>query len=156
MKKMTNKQKEQQAEFGALMIDELGFYTDMYGKVSDQENDSIVSNRGRVLRYLPDGGQCVGKNEMLFDPLNNQMLANSLFSYYINNRYNGYVSMFNTVVSNGGKGTVNVHVDNNQVLQSGEYYTDSLKYADMIMRMNGNDSPDLSSFDDPNRQKRGK
>lgn len=156
MKKMTNKQKEQQAEFGALMIDELGFYTDMYGRVIDQENDSVVSNRGRVLRYLPDGNQYVGKNEMLFDPLNNQMLANSLFSYYINNRYSGYVSMFNTVASDNGKGTVNVHVDNDQVLQSGEYYIDSLKYADMIMRMNGNDNPDLSAFDDPNRQKRGK
>lgn len=154
MKKLTNKQRQQQAEFGALMLDELGFYTDMDGRVIDQETDSVVGIKGKTLRYVPED-QYISRNEMLFDPLNNQMLANNLFSYYINNRYDGYVSIYNTAQSpsNNGKGTVNVHTEGDTILQSGEYYMDSLKYADMIMRMNGNTSPDLSVFDNANRQK---
>lgn len=138
--------------FGELMMDEIGLYVDPYGRVVDQETNAALQIKGKGLKFSVDGSVNVGKNEMVFDPLNNQALANNLFGYYLNNRFNengnNYVSNYCTVASNNDKTKGSLEVKTNEkVMSSGEYYLDSLKYADMVMQMNGSSSIDLSEFD---------
>lgn len=149
--------------FGELMMDEIGLYVDPYGRVVDQQTDSALQIKGKNLKFSVDGSINIGKNEMEFDPLNNQTLANNLFGYYINNRFNengnNYVSNYSTVASNEdkSKGSLEVKVDG-RVMTSGEYYLDSLKYADMMIRMNGSPEVDLSEYDKapiPKKNKKG-
>lgn len=147
---MNNKSNENSIKFGELVMDEMGLYADPYGNVLDQQTDTALQIKGRNLKFVADDFVRLSKDEMVFDPLNNQTLANNLFGYYINNRFNEngnkYVSNYSTVPAGEGKGTVEVKVDGS-TLASGKYYADSVKYADMMMRMNGSDSVDLSDYD---------
>lgn len=147
---MNNKTNENSVKFGELVMDEMGLYVDPYGNVVDQQTDAALQIKGKHLKFVSEGDVSLSRDEMVFDPLNNQTLANNLFGYYINNRYNesgnNYVSTYATVAAEGGKGTVEVKVDGN-TLASGKYYTDSVKYADIMMRMNGSDEVDLSEYD---------
>lgn len=145
-----NKTNENSIKFGELVMDEIGLYVDPYGNVLDQQTDTALQIKGKNLKFVTDNAVSVAKDEIVFDPLNNQTLANNLFGYYINNRYNEngnkYVSNYSTVPAGDGKGTVEVKVDGS-TLASGKYYADSVKYADMMMRMNGAETVDLSDYD---------
>lgn len=139
-------------QFGELFMEEMGLYIDPYGRVVDQQTDSLLQVKGKSLRFPLDGSVRLSKGEMEFDPLNNQTLANNLFGFYIQNRLsdngNVYVSNYCTVASpdDKDKGILEVKTETGTI-KSGEYYRDSLKYADMMMRMNGTPNVDLSEFD---------
>lgn len=139
-------------QFGELFMEEMGLYIDPYGRVVDQQTDSLLQVKGKCLRFPLDGSVRLSKGEMEFDPLNNQTLANNLFGFYIQNRLsdngNVYVSNYCTVASpdDKDKGILEVKTETGTI-KSGEYYRDSLKYADMMMRMNGTPNIDLSAFD---------
>lgn len=139
-------------EFGELIMEEMGLYIDPMGRVIDQQTDSLLQVKGKNLKFPIDGETRLGRQEMEFDPLNNQTLANNLFGYYIQTRLNengdNYVSNYCTIANSDDKekGVLEVKVGGD-VMTSGEYYRDSLKYADMMMRMNGSDYVDLSSYD---------
>ena len=45
------------------------------------------------------------------------------------------------------KGQVECRLSDNQIIRSGAYSKDSLRYADLIMRLNGRDDVDLSEYD---------
>lgn len=139
-------------EFGEMIMEEMGLYIDPLGRVVDQQTDSVLQVKGKNLKFPINGDVRVGRQEMEFDPLNNQTLANTLFGYYIQNRLNengqNYVSTYCTVANPNDKdrGVLEVKVGDS-TMTSGEYYKDSLKYADMMMRMNGTSEVDLSEFD---------
>lgn len=146
-------------KFGELFLDEMGLYTDPYGTVIDQETDNALQIKGKTLKFVAeDDAVYLRKNEMLFDPLHNQSLANTLFGYFINNRYsdNNYVRSYYNVANdeNRQQGAVEVKIGDS-IMRSGTYYMDSVKYADVMMRINNNDNVDLSDYDSkPDLRKR--
>lgn len=138
------------------MLDELGLYTDIDGVVCDQDNDSPICLNGKTLIYTDDPDNMVNRrNEMLFDPLNNPTLGKYLFGFYAEHRSDVTVDGFHTMpdLVCKDKGIVRVESGDAIIAESKPYYNDSVKYADAIMRMNGNDSPDLSSYDAPLKPK---
>ena len=50
------------------------------------------------------------------------------------------------------KTSLEAKVDNGKVLTTKPYYRDSLKYADMIMQLNGSENVDLSEYDQKKEQ----
>ena len=143
-------------KFGELMLDELGLYADTNGTVCDQDNDNPICVNGKTLVYAANPEVTVNrKNEMLFDPLNNPTLGKYLFGFYAEHRSDIQIDGFHTMpdLAYKDKGVVRVESGDNIIAESGAYYNDSVKYADAIMRMNGNDSPDLSSYDSPLQSK---
>lgn len=139
-------------KFGELMLDELGLYADTDGTVCDQDNDNPICVNGKTLVYASNPEVSVNrKNEMLFDPLNNPTLGKYLFGFYTEHRADAQIDGFHTMpdLIDKEKGIIRVESDGNIIAESKPYYSDSVKYADAIMRMNGDPDPDLSSFDAP-------
>lgn len=151
---MQNNKSTNVIDFGELVMDEIGLYADPNGRVVDQQTDTALQIKGKNLKFPIDESVKIGRNEIEFDPLNNQTLANSLFGFYLSNRFNEdgskYISSYATVADNANKakGTLEVKVGP-EVMVSGEYYRDSVKYVDMIMRMNGDSNANLNRFDMP-------
>lgn len=142
--------------FGELMLDELGLYADADGVVCDQDNDNPICVNGRTLKYIANEEVSINRNnEMLFDPLNNPTLGKYLFGFYTEHRMDSPVDGFHTMpdLDNKEKGIIRVESDGNIIAESKPYYSDSVKYADVIMRINGDSNPDLSDYDNPIQQK---
>lgn len=139
-------------EFGELFLDELGLYADPNGLICDQDNDEAIIVNGKNLIYAGNEDVSINpKTEMLYDPLNNQTLCKQLFGFYADNRAEYPIDGFHSISDNTDKtkGCIAVESDGNIVVESSNYYMDSCKYADLVMRMNGDPNPDLSQFDAP-------
>ena len=152
---------EKSINFGELMLDELGLYNDQDGLVYDQETDSPIRMNGKnlVYPYIPE--VTINKRtDMLFDPLNNPTLSKYLLGFYIDNRMSEEVSQFFTRQDtlDKDKSAVVLKSGDTVVVESGVYYSDQIKYADAIMRMNGDPNPNLSEYDAPieRRTKKGR
>lgn len=146
-------------KFGELMLDELGLYADPTGLVCDQDNDNPITINGKNLIYMANPEVIVrGRSEMMFDPLNNPSLGKYLFGFYSNHRTNENIDGFHTIpdLQDKSKGSIRVESGGEVIAESGAYYSDALKYADVIMRMNGDPNPDLSMYDSKDQNKRRK
>lgn len=139
-------------KFGELMMDELGLYADPTGLVCDQDNDNPICINGKNLIYASNPGVTVDKrSEVLFDPLNNPTIGRYLFGFYAEHRCDTPIGGFSTMpdLNNKDKGIIRVETNEEILVETSPYYSDSCKYADAIMRLNGDDNPDLSKFDGP-------
>lgn len=144
-------------EFGELMMDELGLYADPSGVVCDQENDAPISINGKTLIYPANPEVTINKrSDMLFDPLNNPSLGKHLFGFYAECRSEEKIESFYAMPGIGikDKGIIRAEANDTVVAESGNYYNDSVKYCDLIMRMNGDDHPNLDRFDSMIEKKR--
>lgn len=144
-------------EFGELMMDELGLYADASGVVCDQDNDAPISINGKTLIYPANPEVTINKrSDMLFDPLNNPSLGKHLFGFFAEYRAEQRIDSFYTMpgIDIKDKGIIRAEADDAVVAESGNYYNDSVRYCDLIMRMNGDDNPDLNRFDSNIEKKR--
>lgn len=152
---------EKSINFGGMIIDELGLYADQDGLIYNQEDDSPLMMNGKnlVYQYTPEV-VIDRRTDMVFDPLNNPTLSKYLLGFYIDNRMDQEVSQFFSIqdTADKNKSAVVLKSGDEVVVESGTYYSDQIKYADAIMRMNGNPNPDLSEYDAPieRRSKKGK
>lgn len=146
-----NNNHPQVVAFGEMAMEELGLYADPNGRILDQQTDELLQIKGKTLKFVNDPAIRLERGEMEFDPLNNQTLANNLFGFYIDRRYNEsgdrYVSNYATVADQQNKnmGVLQVKSEEGTIV-SNPYYMDSLKYMDMIKRMNGEEA-NLAEFD---------
>ena len=141
---------EKMLKFGELMMDELGLYADPSGLVCDQETDAPVSINGKQLVYPANPEVTINKrSDMLFDPLSNPSLSKHLFGFYAEHRSDEDIESFYGMpgVDIKDKGIIRVQSNDKVIAESGNYYNDSVRYCDLIMRMNGDDNPDLEIFD---------
>lgn len=151
---MTNtKVDKKMLKFGEIMMDELGLYASADGVVCDQDNDSPISINGKTLIYPSNPEVTINKrNDILFDPLNNPSLSKHLFGFYVECRSEAKVDSFYSMpgLDIKDKGIIRAEANDEVVAESGSYYNDAVKYCDIIMRMNGEESPNLNKFDSNN------
>lgn len=153
----TTKVDRKMLEFGELMMDELGLYADASGVVCDQDNDAPISINGKTLIYPSNPEVSLNKrNDMLFDPLNNPSLGKHLFGFYAEYRAEQDIDSFYSMpgIDIKDKGIVRAEADDKIIAESGNYFNDSVRYCDLIMRMNGDDNPNLEKFDSNNTERR--
>ena len=139
-------------EINTLIMQEIGLEIGPKSHIVDQDtgveiriNGVDVVAPGCYYGRRSDGSA----RSMEFDPYNNRKMMNSLFSYFTEKQEEesgvGVLAFYN--VDNNDGGRVECRMSDNEVLTSGSYQRDCLKYVDLIMQMNGEENPDLKKYD---------
>ena len=136
-------------EVNTLIMREVGLEVGPGGKICDQDTGMPIRINGKEV--VAPGGYVV-KSAIEFDPYNNRKQMGQIFNYFINKQYEEggkevltYYSKDDT--PDGGK--IECKLEDNTTITSAQYTRDTLKYADIIMRLNGENNPDLSQYDIP-------
>lgn len=135
---LTNKQRK----LNDFVIKEAGLELDSRNHVIDQDTGIPIMIKGKAVKYNNGPVNRLLPNEIEFDPLNNPFLANEICNNYISKLYEeGELNSIAYGVSNRERNTEGVATciaDTNIV--SDTYNLDSLKYIDLIAKINKTDT----------------
>lgn len=129
---------------------EIGLEVGTAYKIYDQDT-------GEALKF--DGADIVapghyrGRQTIEFDPYNNRKMMGCLFGHFLNKHAeevgeDSYAVSFYNVDDSSDGGRIECKFGNNSKVRSERYTRDSLRYTDVIIRLNGG-TPDLKKFDVP-------
>ena len=140
-------------KFNNLMIQEMGFEIGPNKRLYDQDTGMMLHLDGKQL-VAP--GCVSGKEVQEFDPYNSTKMMSQLFSYYTdklvqNGESTEYNVIYNVDIGNG-RGRIEMRNDED-IIKSALYTRDQCKYADLILRLNGDENPNLKEFDIPKSKK---
>ena len=138
-----------------MMMEEIGLTVDSQSRVMDQDTREYLSFKSRQMKFSSQNQVTIGNRDMVFDPASNKNVAANLLDYYANKLQEEgecYVSMYYEKQEDDNKTSLEAKVDNGKVHTTKPYYRDSLKYADMIMQLNGSENVDLSEYDQKKEQ----
>lgn len=135
-------------QINRMIMEEIGLDVGEYNRIIDQDTGLEISMKGQ---YIVAPGSYCGHNAIEFDPYNNRKMMNQFFSYFIKKvsleSENEVLTYYNINGDDNTKGQIECRLSDNQIIRSGAYSKDSLRYADLIMRLNGRDDVDLSEYD---------
>ena len=147
------KKKPDKNELVKQIITELGVDIDETNKtLIDQETQTPIVFNNKKLKLIENDSDKPGKGETAFDPIENRKLMASLLAF--NNEKaveEGTASpicvFYPLDTDKDGKGKIELKDRENKKFTSRPYYNDSLKIADIMFKMNGNDT-DLTQYDE--------
>lgn len=129
-----------------LIMREIGLEVGTCNRIIDQDTGAAMTFAGREL--VAPGVYC-GRNAIEFDPYNNKKMMNRLFGYFLEKHAEEsdveVMTYYN--VDKGEAGAVECKMTDNTTITSKPYVRDSLKYADIIIQLNGEPNPDLAEYD---------
>ena len=135
--------------FNRLMMQEMGIEIGARQRLYDQDTGLPLQFEGKDL-VAP--GASSGKGAQEFDPYNSTRMMAQMFTYYTDKlAQNGEAPEFNVIYNvdlGKGQGRVEMKNDEEQI-SSAVYQRDQCKYADLILRLNGDENPNLTEFDVP-------
>lgn len=133
-------------EINTLIMQEIGLEIGPRKRIFDQDTGMEIKINGMDV-VAP--GCYAGRQSIEFDPHNNKKMMSHLFGYFLEKRAEetdiDVLTYYN--VDNGNQGHVECKLSNNEVVSSGNYIKDSLKYTDIMIQLNGDTPPDLSKYD---------
>jgi hypothetical protein len=140
---MTNKK-----DFNIGLMQEMGLEV-KDNNIIDQDNGTQLKFKDRPIKF-----ENARRDEVQFDPLTNPPMMNALFNYYLD-KLDGegrYVSTYHkSVEDRGEKGYVELKENKEEetrTIRSGNYHSDSVKYADLILKLNeSKDDLNLETYD---------
>ena len=138
-------------DINKLFLQEVGLDVTDDGHIVDQDNFNTIQIKKTDTVFKGYGQLHRGSIEL--DPAKNSKHAKILFDYYVNkladndeieafSSYNSYITNETTA-----KGIIECKSHDNEIMKSGEYVNESLRYLDTIMQLNGDPSPDISKYD---------
>lgn len=136
--------------FNDLVAQEIGLEVDPYDRrLIDQDTRSpiMVNSKYLTVKTREEG---IHAEEVGFDPLHNTKQMQLLFGYYLKklNEENGWYTDTIYVKNDVGQGKSSLAIKvNGQELVSRPYVSESVKYADLLCRLNGGTMVDLSQYD---------
>lgn len=140
--------KEKDLEINSKIMQEIGLEVGQGHRIIDQDTGVGITFRGMEL-VAP--GTYGGPNTVEFDPYNNKKMMNLLFGYFLNKHSEESdvtVTTFYSIDDNKtNKGSIECKMSDMSKITSHQYLRDSLKCADIIMRLNGDEDPNLSEYD---------
>lgn len=143
---------ELSTKFNNLMLSEMGLEVGAQRRLYDQDTGDALQFEGKNL-YAP-GHTPPHPDCQEFDPYNSYKMMYQMFSYYTAKLADAgeipeYSVIYNTDASNG-KGRVEIK-NNTDKITSDAYQRDQCRYADLILRINGEEDPMsiLKEFDIP-------
>ena len=133
-------------EVNNLIMQEIGLEVGRDQRIYDQDTGSSIRINGMDV-IAP--GCYAGHKAVEFDPHNNRKMMNQLFGYFLN-KYSDetdidVLSYYNVNTLDGEK--IECKMSDNSTIRSKPYKRDSLKYTDIIMQLNGDNSEDLNKYD---------
>lgn len=136
-------------EVNTLIMREVGLEVGPGKKIYDQDTGMPIKING--MEVVAPGGY-TGRSTIEFDPYNNRRQMGQIFNYFINKQYEEggreVLTYYNKDDTPEG-GKVECKLDDNTTVTSAQYTRDTLKYADIILRLNGEDNPNLTQYDLP-------
>lgn len=134
--------------FAQMMLLQIGLQADQNGRIFDPETASAISFKGKEL--VAPGMENAGRDAIPFDPYNNPRMMTKLFGYYLERVTEGddSSSIFYGVDDGHGKGHIELR-DGEEILKSGSYQREALRYGDLLLQLNGATTTDLSNMDSP-------
>lgn len=121
--------------FNTLMLQEMGLEIDKRGNVVDQDTGTNLQFKGKAIKI-----GCTEKNEVEYNPIDNPNLMNALFNYYVdkvNREEDRYISVYYpSSKDKTEKGSIELRVGN-ETIKSDNFYNDSIKYGDLVLKLNG-------------------
>lgn len=133
-------------EINTIIMREIGLEVGSCDRIYDQDTGAEIRING--MNVIQPSGYC-GQQDIGFDPYNNRKMMNYLFSYFTQ-KHADETGVEVTAFYNVGSGPdtcIECRLSNNEVIRSRPYVRDSLKYTDLIMQLNGDQSEDLSEYD---------
>lgn len=138
-------------DINKLFLQEVGLDVTEDGHIVDQDTFNTIQIKKTDTVFKGYGSQHKGSIEL--DPAKNSKHAKILFDYYVNkladndeieafSSYNSYITD-----EEKAKGIIECKTPDNEVIKSGEYVNESLRYLDTIMQLNGDPSPYISKLD---------
>jgi len=139
-------------DFNVIILQEIGLEVDKDGIVSDQDTGTKLEyNKKKLTLSNNKEVKHLNTEFVEFNPIDNPQLMNSLFDYYLNkiNREDDrYIGMYHSSTNDKTKkGHIELK-EGDSSIKSGDFYNDSLKYGDLILKLN--ESPvniDLEALD---------
>lgn len=135
-------------EINKLIMREIGLEIGPENRITDQDTGLQIKLEGidLVAPGCYDGPQTIE-----FDPYNNRKMMVQLFSYFADKQRNetgiGILGFYNG--SNTNNNSLSCRLTNDRIIESKPYRKESLKYTDLIMKINndGEEVDDLSKYD---------
>lgn len=129
---------------------EIGLEVDSEGRLVDQDLGNMILFKGKTLKVNMPGFRqpFIGRNDILFDPVNNYKIMNTIFSYYVQKLADlegRYFNIFYPVQLQSGKTYAEIK-ENMKVIRSGAYYNPCIAFIDLVFRLN-DEEYDLSAYD---------
>ena len=142
-------------KINSIIMNELGFEPTENGFIRDQDTGNDIKINGVTL-VAPGLGANRKNKEMEFDPYNNKKMMGQLFGYFldkVSDESDEEIVSFYDINTNTDKSKIECKKSDNSTITSGEYKKDSLKYVDIIMRLNGETNPEdyLREYDKVNQ-----
>ena len=136
-------------DVNTLIMREVGLEVGPGGRICDQDSGMPIKIYGMEVVAQ---GVYAGKQAIEFDPYNNRRMMGYIFNYFIDKQYEETgveVIAYYNKDDNPSGGKIECKLDDNTVLTSAQYTRDTLKYTDIIMRLNGENNPNLEQYDLP-------
>lgn len=136
---------QKQNTFNNLILREVGLEMDSNGTLVDQDSLTIFSFKGKAIQIMN-----INNGDIEYDPYNNNKLMRCIFEFFthkIKEETGVDVSAFyltNTAMNTPGQGMA--ETDEGHV-ESALYKLDCLKYAELILRLNGTPNAFLGDLD---------
>lgn len=135
--------------FNTMIMQEIGLEVGDRQRLYDQDTGNLIQFDGKDL-VAP--GASSGREAHEFDPYNSTRLMAQMFSYYADKlNQSGEIPEYNVIYNvdlGQGRGRVEMRNDSDK-MSSAVYQRDQCKYADLILQLNGEPTPDLKEFDIP-------
>ncbi len=143
---MTNNEKE----INNIIMQEIGLEIGQASKIIDQDTGMALKINGADV-VAP--GCFRGRQSIEFNPYNNRRMMNSLFGYFLEKHSDEtgveVVTFYDVPSYEPSKGSIKCVLNDNTTIQSGDYMRDGLKYADIIVQLNGGEANSLQDYDSP-------
>lgn len=137
-----------------MIMKEVGLDVGPRMRVIDQESGLPITFKGKELvapNGLPNG------EVMIFDCYKSTSLMQRVFGLFADKfeeDTGDTIDRIHTASAPGNKATMTCVTSDGKEYTSSPYARDSLRYLDLIMQINGDESPDLQKFDTEKRKTR--
>lgn len=146
---------EKQKKLNNFILKEAGLELDSNNHVVDQDTGKKIIVKGKSVKYNNGPIVRLSPGEIEFDPLNNPLLAHIVCTNYIDKlQYEGELETLTFGITNSERNTEGraVHIGHGTKTASDTYNLDSLKYIDLIAKLNNTstnskDTIKLKSYD---------
>ena len=140
---------EKDLEINTMIMREIGLEIGHGNKIVDQDT-GVPLTVGTS--YLIAPGAYCGRQNMEFDPYNNRKLMGNLFGLYLEKYADESGIDCSTYYDVHGDrksqaSSIECRMSDNTLVTSKPYIRDSLKYADIILQLKGEEDVDLSEYD---------
>ena len=134
-------------EVNKLLMREMGLEVGNGQRIIDQDTGMSMKFKGMDI-VAP--GHYGGNGSIEFDPHNNKRMMATLFGYFLEKHSDESdvdVLTYYNVDKCGDKSSIQCKMSDQSVITSKPYLRESLKCADIIIQLNGGDSPNLEKYD---------